>query len=396
LSDELAKSPGEPAAPNEQSAEKAAGQSAAGAGAAPGLPPRGAVRLIQLLCGAAALGGAGVWAFLAVGAEADRAWRGLLVAVLYFTPLAAGMVTWPAIVALFHGRWTRGIERHAMNGLAIAPLTLLAMAILWIGLGHWAAWLRSALPGQEAWLNPRFVLARDMAGLALLWAAAWRHAGLRGRGGSELAAGTLAIVYAAVMTLLGFDLAMNLDPRWYSTLFGGYFLVGGLYAGLAAWTLASVLSRSASADQRHDLGQMLVATGLISAYLLYSQLLPIWFANLPREVRFVGPRLREQPWATASAAIVSAVYLGPLVLLLPRGAKRCPAWLGAMAAMVLVGMWLERWWLVAPTLGGPAVPGPAELSASAAFAGAAGGAMTLFPRPEPADRRPPEELEAGA
>ena len=44
----------------------------------------------------------------------------------------------------------------------------------------------------------------------------------------------LAILYALVLSLIGFDLVMSLSPHWHSTLFGMYFFTGGFYSGLAA------------------------------------------------------------------------------------------------------------------------------------------------------------------
>jgi hypothetical protein len=307
----------------------------------------------------------------------------MLTGFLYFTPLAAGMVLWSAVVVLFNGRWAGALERWALGGAALAPVSLAAYVVLWMGRSHWAAFLRQALPGQEWWLSETFLLARDLGGLLVLWLLAAWYARRRLRGRPGALAGWLALAYCAAMTLLAFDLVMSLDPRWYSTLFGGYFLASGAYAGLAAWTLASLAGGSADENQRHDLGRLLVAMGLITTYLMYSQLLPIWFANLPRETRFVAARLREQPWAAIGAAVLAAAYLGPLVLLLSRGAKRCPFCLGGVAALVLAGLWVERWWLVTPALGGGASVGVPELAPAAAFAGALGFGLDRFARLAP-------------
>jgi hypothetical protein len=313
-----------------------------------------------------------------MGKDPEQAWRGLLVSFLYFTPLGAGMVVWSAVVMLFNGRWAGASERWTLAGLTMAPMSLAAFIVLWLGRGHWATWRVAILPGQGPWLNEGFILARDWGGLIVLWATSLWYALRRGRRRPTALAGWLAVVYSVVMTVLAFDLVMSLDPRWYSTLLGGYFLVSGAYAGLAAWTIASILSGSADADQRHDLGKLLVAFGLITTYMMYSQLLPIWYENLGQEVRFVLPRLAEAPWKAVSAALLATVYLGPLVLLLPRRAKRSKAFLGAVAALVLIGLWVERWWLVAPTLGGPAEVGVPEWAIAAAFAGALGFGMDRF------------------
>ena len=84
---------------------------------------------------------------------------------------------------------------------------------------------------------------------------------------------------------------MALDPHWYSLLFGGYFFISGMYIAVAAWVApsATVDDRS-TPDHLHDLGKLVVAFSLLTTYMMYSQLLPIWYENLPEEIRFLVPR----------------------------------------------------------------------------------------------------------
>src|SRR5207247_9758301 len=41
----------------------------------------------------------------------------------------------------------------------------------------------------------------------------------------------LLVLWVIGVSLWGFDLVMSLDPKWYSGLFGGYFVVTTLYIG---------------------------------------------------------------------------------------------------------------------------------------------------------------------
>ena len=43
------------------------------------------------------------------------------------------------------------------------------------------------------------------------------------------------------------------------------------------------------------------------------------------------------------------MYLGPLVLLLTEWSKKNRFFLGAVSVLLLIGLWFERWWMVAPT-----------------------------------------------
>jgi len=160
---------------------------------------------------------------------------------------------------------------------------------------------------------------------------------------------------------------MALDPRWFSSLFGGYFFISGMYIAVAAWTFLAVRRPGVTRDQCSDLGKLIVTFGLLTTYLMFSQLIPIWYENLPAEVRFVVPRMNFRQWQWVSIALLGIIYLGPLVFLLTRWSKKTPRFLQAVAFAVLVGMWVERWWLVAPTFNRHIVFGPTEVAITTAF-----------------------------
>ncbi|MCK9296257.1 MAG: hypothetical protein M0P70_14365, partial [Desulfobulbaceae bacterium] len=94
------------------------------------------------------------------------------------------------------------------------------------------------------------------------------------------------------------------------------------------------------------------------------------------------------------ALLLVVIYLGPLVLLLTVWAKQHRYYLGAVSGLVLLGMWLERWWLVLPTLRPGSLPGPGDIGLGLAFVGLWGLAVSFlrhwFPVPAgPHGRRRP-------
>jgi hypothetical protein len=329
-----------------------------------------------------ALAGAVCWAFLLQTGDHERAWRSLLVNFLFFTSLAGGLVTWPALVRTCNGTWHLRVERLAAAGLGFAIPSLLALVLLWMGSPWWAPWYRVRLH-QGLWLNNSFLFARDLAALICFWGLAWYYQRSREKGG--LPGALLLVVYSLVFSLLGFDLVMALDPQWFSNLAGGYFFMSGLYIGITAWCLLAARDPGAGPDQRHDLGKLMVAFSLMTTYLMFAHLLPFWYENLPHEIRFLVPRLNFQPWNAVSYLLLAVVYLGPLVLLLLESAKRSRRVLGSVSLLVLVGMWLERWWLVVPNFETTLRLGLSELSLAAAFLGLLGFGMSRYRRgtPEP-------------
>ena len=50
----------------------------------------------------------------------------------------------------------------------------------------------------------------------------------------------VAIVYSVAFSFIGIDLIMALEPDWFSTLFGGWYFIGNLFAGLALLAVAAM------------------------------------------------------------------------------------------------------------------------------------------------------------
>jgi len=144
---------------------------------------------------------------------------------------------------------------------------------------------------------------------------------------------------------------------------------------VTAWAVLALVvpggkSPGTGREQLGDLSKLILTFSLLTAYMMFSQLLVMWYENLPADARFIVPRLRFEEYGGVSLALLSIVYLGPLVLLLWRRAKRNRLWLGGVSGLLLGGLWLERWWLVTPTVKGPVAFGLTELSVTLAFVSA--------------------------
>lgn len=342
--------------------------------------------LLSAACVVVFVAGAATWASYACSADstvADRAWRSLLINFLYFFPISIGMVIWPAVVNKSRGGWGAGLlEQTAFSAVTFAPMSIVMFILLFLGREHWAAWIHHSHPPQEAWLNVPFVFIRDGAGILLLWILGVIYIKRIFRGiKPRYLGGWLVVAFCIVLTLIGFDMVMALIPKWYSTLLGWYFFVSSAYLALAAWTCTTLIRHPQLEDNRkHDLGKLIVAFSLLTMYMMFSQLIVIWYENLPKEVPFVIPRLNQPPLRWVSAVLLGTIYLGPLVFLLLRSAKRNVAYLTCASAAIMVGMWVERWWLVTPSLGGEFAYGLQELSLTAACAAAMVFGMAYFIR----------------
>ena len=105
-----------------------------------------------------------------------------------------------------------------------------------------------------------------------------------------------------------------------------------------------------SAERSHDLGKLIFGFCVLWTYLFWCQYLPIWYGNLPEETGFLAVRLFDEPWAAVSFSVLLLNFLLPFPILLLQWVKRAPTALAGISALILVGMWLERYVLVVPSV----------------------------------------------
>ena len=124
---------------------------------------------------------------------------------------------------------------------------------------------------------------------------------------------------------------------------------------------------------------------IFTGYLFYAQLLVIWYGNLPEETRFVILRTKLDPWKPWAWVVLFMVFLIPFLTLLSKKIKikRIPMIL--ITLMILVGMWMERFLLVVPSLwrAEPASPWACWRSSSPRDFSAWSGSASRFFSPGP-------------
>ena len=331
---------------------------------------RGSVALWLL----AALG-AGVFLAGVSGSHAQRAWLAYLVNWLFWSGLALSGLAFIAMLRLTKAEWAGPLQGTAEALAGFLPISLLLFGPLFLGRESLFSWIAHPVPAKAAWLDTPFLIARDVAGLIALYGVGFmllrasrlerEHAAGRfpiGKSSrpsavqSAVLSVLFLVLYAVVGSLLAFDLVMSLDPHWISTLFGAYVCIGNLYAGLGLLAVLGWLlpTRARSGAERrgvsHDLGKLLFGFCILWTYLFWCHYLPIWYANLPEETGFLIVRLHTAPWQSVSWAVLVFNFLLPFPLLLLQWVKRTPHALAGVGAVVVSGMWLERYILVVPSV----------------------------------------------
>jgi hypothetical protein len=354
-----------------------------------------------VVAGFAALVLVGTAAFAVALADggAARAWEAFLVNLLFWLGIAQGGIIVSASLYLTQARWGgASVYRLAEAFVSFLPLGFLLFWALLAGRVVIFPWIRHPLPQKAVWLNSRFLFERDGGGLLVLtllsfwfvrssrrsdtmqWAESSADIELPPSVIRRLAP-TVILTYVVVYSLLAFDLVMSLSPVWYSTLFGAYFFAGAYWSALAAmgvlasvgWRPASRVEGADEAQSLHDIGKLVFAFSIFWAYLLWSQYLPIWYAGIPEETFFVVQRIHRLPWGVLAWSALVLIWVVPFVVLMSRRAKRTPAILGGACSLGLIGMWIERYVLVTPSLSPRSIPfGWTELFITAGFLGAFG------------------------
>lgn len=283
-----------------------------------------------------------IWGIMFNTFSPERLWRGFLVAYLFIVSLSGGLIVWPAIVTTAYGNWMKQSEKYCYTGLLFSPLSIIALIVLWIGSNSWAPWIGAR---NIFWLDNSFLFLRNLIAQSLFWFAAYLFLKNRFSDNFRNYGVLLLICFTISYSLLGFDLIMVLDPHWHSMMLGGYFMVTSLYLGLSVWAFLYIIFDKPRRGILHDLGKLIIAFCMLSFYTMFSQLFPIWFENLPYETSFLISRI-NLAWKPVSILLLIIVYMGPVIILLPALFKKNKIYMGIISVLLIIGLWIERWWLV--------------------------------------------------
>ncbi len=318
------------------------------------------------------IGGAG--ALLSIlGALLDRAQavQSYLVAWLLWAGVAFGCFAVMVLHHLSRGGWGLMVRRVFEAATKTMPLLAILFVPVLLGLPHLYSWAdpeavaaSEYLQQKTNYLNASFFTLRFVAYFVILGGLGWlicrRSLEQDATGDPRLArrmqrlAGPSLGIYVLVATLAAVDWIMSLDPLWYSSLFGVYFVGGHGVSAFAFVILAALwlskrqpMSRVFTHRHFHDYGKLLFAFVMLWAYFALSQLLIIWSGNLAEEITWYFERI-QGGWKYLGMALGLLHFGLPFLLLLSRNLKRDARRLAIVAALLLVLRWVDLYWQVGP------------------------------------------------
>jgi molybdopterin-containing oxidoreductase family membrane subunit len=296
-----------------------------------------------------------------------------------------------AILRLVNAGWRRPVTRCAEVITAFALMIGAMFPIVHLGRPWLFFWLMPYPSERQIWPNFRSPLVWDFFAIStyltgsLLFlylptipdfalvrdrTTGWRHKfygalalGWRGttrqwhRLESAMQIMAIAIIPVAVSvhTIVSFDFSMAIVPMWHSTIFGPYFVAGAIFSGIAALIIAMAALRKflhleAYLHPVHfeNLGKLLLMMSLLWGYFVFAERLTTWYGNESSEMSVF--------WATQRGAfaplywtMVVCNFVSPLCILSFRKLRTVTGCVIASCGVV-VGMWLERFLIIVPTL----------------------------------------------
>jgi molybdopterin-containing oxidoreductase family membrane subunit len=218
-------------------------------------------------------------------------------------------------------------------------------------------------------LIPDLALVRDRAtgwrrSLYTFLALGWRgttgqHRRLE-RGIAVMAVMVIPIA-VSVHTVVSWVFSMTLQPMWKSTIFGPYFVTGAIFSGIAALIISMAAVRRVYHLESYlkpvhfnSLSLLLLVMSLLWFYFTFAEHLTAYYGGELAEAMVLFAKVTGR-WAPAFWAMAVLNFVIP-VAILANGRTRTVAGSVVASASVVVGMWLERYLIVVPTLANPRLP----------------------------------------
>lgn len=262
--------------------------------------------------------------------EAGGGWRSILLVAAAFVPVAfvwtKQLYPWanPEVVA------ADPVLQHKLPYLNLTRWTVFGF----LALGAFAFWAyRNSmwLRNQEKDGDPKW---RDLR-------TNWSAPGL--------------VMFVVFANFLYTDWVMSQDPHWLSTIYGIWFIVGGVLAALAIVAIViGTQAKKAPYDSvvepwlTKDIGNLMLAFTMLWAYFSFSQYLIIWSGHLPEYTPFWISR-SNGGWHYVGNLLMVAQFFVPFLLLLIPKVKRVPGILAAVGVWILLFRFLDFQFIVVPT-----------------------------------------------
>jgi len=153
------------------------------------------------------------------------------------------------------------------------------------------------------------------------------------------------------------------QPGWHTALLGPYFVVGAIFSGIAAIVIVMAIMRRVFHLEEYltplhfnNLGLLLLVMAGGWFYFTASEFVTELYGNEPAHMRVVDAKFTGE-YATFFYVMVIFCLIVPLIILLFNKTRTIAGTVIA-SILIVVGMWLERFLIILPTLSRPRLSPP--------------------------------------
>ena len=233
-----------------------------------------------------------------------------------------------------------------------------------------SAYLTASLTYLYLPMIPDIAILRDRLGkrkllysvLALGWTGTEHQQKVLNRAIAIMAVLVIPIAIS-VHSVVSFVFSMTLQPAWHSTIFGPYFVVGAIFSGIAGLIVTMIIFRKAYGLQYYlkpihfrYLGQLLLIMALLWFYFTFAEYLTGYYGAEPEELKVFWSKFSGPFWPYFWSMVLCNFVIPLLCLTSLRQHTVGKVLIASLS--IIIGMWLERFIIVVPTLSFPRLPFP--------------------------------------
>jgi len=297
-----------------------------------------------------------------------------------------------AILFLFRQKWRTAINRSAEAMTIFAVICALMMVLTHTGRPWLFYWLMPFPNQMQMWVNFRSPLAWDVFAVntyfavsALFWFVGLIPdlATLRNYVRSEIAkkiygvlslgwtgstrhwhhyeiaylilAGISTPLVLSVHSVVSFDFTVGIMPGWHTTIFPPYFVAGAIFSGFAMVMTLMLIAREVldlkqfiTLKHLDNMNKIILATGMMVGYAYAMEFFIAWYSGNPWESWiFVNRAFGDYAWAYWT--MVTCNVVSPQVYWFKKLRRHIPL-MFVISIFVNIGMWFERFTIIATTL----------------------------------------------
>lgn len=172
---------------------------------------------------------------------------------------------------------------------------------------------------------------------------------------SLVLAGISTPLVLSVHTIVSFDFATSVIPGWHTTIFPPYFVAGAIFSGFAMVQTLMVITRKVlrleeyiTINHIESMNKVIVLTGTIVGVAYLTELFVAWYSGYIYEQFAFYNRVFGVYWWSYFGMMFCNVVSPQLFW--SRKIRRSIWWTFFLSIIVNIGMWFERFVIIATTL----------------------------------------------